>query len=83
MPIFVKAVILRVFLLFRDSLWKPFAKAPTPHSFPPCHFSYVLYLFTAKFAVLPDIFRLSKYFDYVQGRGRVDGAADISVENCL
>jgi len=52
-------------------------------SSPPCRCSYLLYLFTAKFTVLPDIFRLSKYFDYVQGWGRVGSVDNISLENCL
>lgn len=79
--VFVKTVISKV--LFVVQGWKPSAEAPAPQSSPPCLHSYLLYLFTAKFALLPDIFRLSKYFDYVQGRGWVDSAADISIENCL
>lgn len=75
MTIFVKTVILKDFFVVQA--WKPSAEAPAPQSSPPCLCSYLLYLFTAKFAVLPDIFRLSKYFDYVQGRGCVDSAADI------
>lgn len=78
---FIETLILKdLFVVWR---WKPSAETPAAQPSPPRLCSYLLSLFTAKFAVLPDIFRLSKYFDYVQGRGRVDSTANILVENCL